>query len=55
MAWAEPNCTVLAEFKERCKKGSQVREEPAVYNALFGAEKVDIGPQKANFWDINAE
>jgi hypothetical protein len=24
-------------------------------NALFGAEKGDIGLQKAYFWDINAE
>jgi hypothetical protein len=25
------------------------------YNVLFGAEKRDIGPQNAYFWDINAE
>jgi hypothetical protein len=36
-------------------EGYQVREGPVTYNALFGAEKRDIGPQNAYFWDINAE
>jgi hypothetical protein len=36
-------------------EGYQVREGPAGYNDLFGAEKGDIGPQNAYFWDINAE
>jgi hypothetical protein len=36
-------------------EGYQVREGPATYNALFGAEKRDIRPQNAYFWDIKAE
>ncbi len=36
-------------------EGYQVREGPATYNALFGAEKRDIGPENTYFWDINAE
>jgi hypothetical protein len=43
---------------ERSKEGGegyQVREEPAPYNALFGAEKDDIGPKNTFFWDIKTE
>ena len=36
-------------------EGYQVREGPALYNALFGAEKEDIGPENSYFWDVNAE
>ena len=36
-------------------EGYQVREGPAAYNDLFGAGKMDIGPQNAYFWDIKAE
>ena len=36
-------------------EGYQVREGPITYNALFGAEKRDIGLPNAYFWDINAE
>ena len=36
-------------------EGYQVREGPTTYNALFGAEKGDIGPQNAYFWDITIE
>jgi hypothetical protein len=36
-------------------EGYQVREGRAAHNALFAAEKRDIGPQNAYFWDINAE
>ena len=36
-------------------EGYEVREGPASYNALFGAEKGDIGPQNTYFWDINNE
>jgi hypothetical protein len=36
-------------------EGYQVPERPVTYNALFGVEKGDIGPQNAYFWDINAE
>ena len=34
-------------------EGYQVREGPAPYNVLFGAEKEDIGPKNTYFWDIN--
>jgi hypothetical protein len=36
-------------------EGYQVRDGPADYNTLFGAEKRDIGLQNAYFWDINDE
>jgi hypothetical protein len=36
-------------------EGCQGRERAAGYNALFGAEKEDIGRQNAYFWDTNAE
>jgi hypothetical protein len=36
-------------------EGYQIRDGPVTYNALFGAEKRDIGPPSAYFWDINAE
>ena len=36
-------------------EGYEVGEGGAAYNTLFGAEKRDIGPQNAYFWDINAE
>jgi hypothetical protein len=36
-------------------EGYQVREGPAVYNPLFGAENEDISPQSAYFWDTNGE
>ena len=36
-------------------EGHQAREGSPPYNALFGAEKDDIGPKNTYFWDINAE
>jgi len=30
-----------------------LREEVAYYTALFRAEKEDIGPEDAYFWDVN--
>ena len=36
-------------------EGYHVREESASYNALFGTEKDDIGPNNTYFWDINTE
>ena len=33
-------------------KGYYLREEPAPYNALFGAEKEDIGPESAYLWKV---
>jgi putative transposase len=33
----------------------QVREGSVPYNALFGAEKGDIGPKNTYFWGINTE
>jgi len=38
---------------EGVEKGYQLREGPARYNALFEAEKADIGPENAYFWNIN--
>jgi putative transposase len=35
-------------------EGYQVREGPAVYNPLFGAENEDIGPGNTYFWDVSA-
>jgi len=37
------------------REGYQVREEPAPYNALFGAEKDDIGLENTYLWDIKTE
>ena len=34
-------------------EGYQVREGPAPYNVLFGAEKEDIDPKNTYLWDIN--
>lgn len=34
-------------------EGYQVRESPAAYNALFGAEKEDIGPENSYFWNLS--
>ena len=34
-------------------EGYQVRESPASYNALFGAEKEDIGPENGYLWNVN--
>jgi len=34
-------------------EGYQVRESHVSYNALFGAEKEDIGPENTYFWNIN--
>jgi putative transposase len=34
-------------------EGYQVREVPGSYNALFGAEKDDIGPENTYFWEAN--
>jgi putative transposase len=36
-------------------EGYQVREGQAAYDALFGAEKGDIGPQNAYLWNVNNE
>jgi hypothetical protein len=36
-------------------EGYQVREGPVIYVIFLGAEKRDIGPQTAYFWDIKAE
>jgi putative transposase len=36
-------------------EGYQVREEPAPYNALFRAEKDDIGLENTYLWDIKTE
>jgi hypothetical protein len=33
----------------------QIRESAACYNALFEAEKDDIGPENAYFGDVNTE
>ena len=33
-------------------EGYQVREGPARYNALFGAEKVDIGLENTYLWNV---
>jgi putative transposase len=33
-------------------EGYQVREGPAVYKALFGAEKEDIGPENTYLWNV---
>jgi len=33
-------------------EGYQVREGPARYNALFGAEKEDIGPENTYLWNV---
>ena len=35
--------------------GYHLREEAAPYTALFRAEKNDIGPENACFWDVNTE
>jgi hypothetical protein len=35
--------------------GYQVREGSAPYNALFEAEKVDIGPENTRSWEVNPE
>ena len=36
-------------------EGCQVREGPGPYNALFGAEKDDIGPENTYSWKVNTE
>ena len=36
-------------------EGHHLREEAAPYMALFRAEKDDIGPENAYFWDVNTE
>ena len=36
-------------------EGYQLREAPARYNAHFGAENVNIGPENLHFWDVNPE
>jgi len=36
-------------------EGYQVREGPALYNPLLGAENDDIGLENAYFWDFNTE
>jgi putative transposase len=36
-------------------EGYYLREEAAPYRTLFRAEKDDIGPDNAYFWDVNAE
>ena len=36
-------------------EGYQIREEPGLYKALFGAKKSDIGPKNTYSWDINTE
>jgi len=36
-------------------EGYHLREEAAPYMALFKAEKCDIDPENAYFWDINTE
>jgi len=36
-------------------EGYQLREGAADYQALFGAEKEDIGPENTYLWDIKAE
>jgi putative transposase len=41
------------EIIEGSTERYQVREALVIYNALFGAEKRDIGLQNAYFWDIN--
>ena len=33
-------------------EGYQVREEAAIYGALFGAEKEDIGPENTYPWEV---
>ena len=33
--------------------GQQFREGAASYKALFGPEKLDIGPENSYLWDIN--
>ena len=35
--------------------GYQLREEAAPCMTLFRAEKDDIDPENANFWDVNTE
>jgi len=36
-------------------EGYQVREGPALYNAVFRAEKDDIDPENTHLWDIKTE
>ena len=33
-------------------EGYQVREGPALYNAVFGAEKEEIGPENTYLWNV---
>ena len=53
------NVKALLRFRAKGREviegdeGYQVREGPAPYNVLFGAEKEDIGPKNTYFWDIN--
>jgi REP-associated tyrosine transposase len=35
--------------------GYQVREKPAPYNGLLGAEKLDIGPENFYLWNVKPE
>ncbi len=35
--------------------GYRLREEVALYNALFGVKNDDIAPKNAYFWNINVE
>jgi len=36
-------------------EGYQLREGAVHYMALFGAEKDDIAPENAYFWDVNID
>jgi hypothetical protein len=36
-------------------EGYQLREGSAHYNALFGAEKGEIGPENTFLWGVNNE
>jgi hypothetical protein len=36
-------------------EGYHLREGSAPYNAFFGAENDDIGPENTYLWDIKAE
>jgi hypothetical protein len=45
----------MARKVKESGEGHLVREGPAVYNSLFGAENEDIGPANTYFWDVNAE
>jgi hypothetical protein len=44
---------IAEEAWQRQIERYQLQEEPAHYNALFGVENDEIGPENTFLWDVN--